>query len=287
MPFAARLVLPRDPEQLAAALEGRIAESRLEIERGLVGGLYQSGVRYRREDPGREDWQTAAQTFALGYGDCEDLVIWRVAELRDAGIDAWPIVLPIRRRLWHVVVEHADGYHEDPSAALGMLTPAIIKRTTTMEPEADIIDTPYARAAREADEVGALDDAAASIAAADADAQGVEASPEAIRPSVRWATTPRKDGTHDATVAIALRDGRTLRPTVHARTRRAALARAAMLARKYATDPRIAALIPPQAKAAVHALQLLGQAARAGRLANVARRVVRSRALRRVVRALW
>src|SRR5262249_7586502 len=44
--------------------------------------LYESGVRYEEEPPGRDDWQDIPETIALRVGDCEDLGCWRIAELR-------------------------------------------------------------------------------------------------------------------------------------------------------------------------------------------------------------
>lgn len=84
--------------------------------------LYGSGVRYQRE--GRERFSDAAATLRRGYGDCEDLAAWRVAELRNAGEDARPA---FRLRtfvggppLYHVLVARGDGRIEDPSRRLGM-----------------------------------------------------------------------------------------------------------------------------------------------------------------------
>lgn len=82
--------------------------------------LYSGKVRYVREPPGRERWQSAKETAARGYGDCEDLVGYRVAELIRSGINARPKVLEINPTLRHVVVQHPDGTIEDPSAKLGM-----------------------------------------------------------------------------------------------------------------------------------------------------------------------
>jgi hypothetical protein len=89
--------------------------------------LFESGVVYRREKPGREVWQTPAQTYRKLAGDCEDLATWRVAELRRAG---YPAKVRVKRggfRLWHIYVRYFDGTRwvdEDPSKLLGMKGPA-------------------------------------------------------------------------------------------------------------------------------------------------------------------
>ena len=87
-------------------------------------GLYASGVRYREEPAGEEDWQDIPETLARGTGDCEDLACWRIAELRvRSGEHAIPF-LKCRARdervLYHVAVRRLDGTLEDPSRALGM-----------------------------------------------------------------------------------------------------------------------------------------------------------------------
>lgn len=88
--------------------------------------LYESGVRYRRERPGREDWLTVPSILERGHGDCEDLASWRIAELRLTGIRAHPRIT-FRRfgpggrfSLYHITLVYPDGRVEDPSRLLGM-----------------------------------------------------------------------------------------------------------------------------------------------------------------------
>lgn len=88
--------------------------------------LYASGVRYRREEPGREDWLTVPSILARGYGDCEDLACWRIAELRLQGLHVQPRIT-FRRfgpggrfSLYHITLKWPDGRIEDPSRLLGM-----------------------------------------------------------------------------------------------------------------------------------------------------------------------
>lgn len=89
--------------------------------------LYDSGVRYMREPPGREDWQDTGTTIDRRFGDCEDLSCWRAAELRVRdGIEASAFA-EYRGTfngvdLYHIRVRFPDGRIEDPSAALGMPT---------------------------------------------------------------------------------------------------------------------------------------------------------------------
>lgn len=84
--------------------------------------LYASGVRYRREPPGREEWEPIPVVLTKGWGDCEDLASWRAAELRVTGEDphARVHVYQSAPTTWHVVVRRGDGSIEDPSRKLGM-----------------------------------------------------------------------------------------------------------------------------------------------------------------------
>ena len=86
--------------------------------------LYESGIRYEEEPPGRDDWQDIPETLLLRVGDCEDLGCWRVAELRTRVREhAVPYVkksLSGHRTVYHVAVRRADGRLEDPSRILGM-----------------------------------------------------------------------------------------------------------------------------------------------------------------------
>lgn len=89
-------------------------------------GLYQSRVVYKEEGyKESEDWKDIPHVLADGFGDCEDLATWRVAELRHRGVRA-RIAVKMRRladiTLFHVLVRYPDGRLEDPSKRLGMKT---------------------------------------------------------------------------------------------------------------------------------------------------------------------
>ena len=87
--------------------------------------LYRSGVRYRNEDPtkGYEDFAIIPAILGRGWGDCDDLCPWRVAELQEQGEKAG-IRIKWKRtpngKLYHVQVRRANGTIEDPSRILGM-----------------------------------------------------------------------------------------------------------------------------------------------------------------------
>lgn len=88
--------------------------------------LYESSVIYRPEVG--ETWKDIFYILADGFGDCEDLACWRIAELRHAGINARPyikwVVRDSKTRM-HALVRWPDGRVEDPSRALGMNGPII------------------------------------------------------------------------------------------------------------------------------------------------------------------
>lgn len=98
--------------------------------------LYRAGVRYAEEPPNEaklghvgktervEEFAAIPAIIERGWGDCDDLAPWRVAELREAG-EAAKIRIQWKRsangqKMYHIVVRRADGSIEDPSARLGM-----------------------------------------------------------------------------------------------------------------------------------------------------------------------
>jgi hypothetical protein len=113
---------------------------------GPYPSLYSSGVVYQAEPEGQEDWCDIPTVLAQGWGDCEDLACWRVAEYRRMGIHAVPyikwkhipyaeLVMLAQTGQWvpppsgiphdgiiliHVMVQLPDGSIECPSARLGM-----------------------------------------------------------------------------------------------------------------------------------------------------------------------
>jgi hypothetical protein len=115
-------------EAIEAVAEGLVRLNEWFFDTASVSGvetpsLYESGIRYRREPPGEEWWENAAD--ALGVvadrsGDCEDLSAYRAAELRvfEGDPDARVRIIRTPRGTFHAVVEHGDGTIEDPSRIL-------------------------------------------------------------------------------------------------------------------------------------------------------------------------
>lgn len=111
------------------ALEALICSNRLYLSMHHCPMLYESGVRYEEEPLGQpyEDFSAVPIVLARGWGDCDDLVSWRIAELRNQGENAkvrlkWQYDPGKRARMYHVLVRRANGQVEDPSLRLGMGT---------------------------------------------------------------------------------------------------------------------------------------------------------------------
>lgn len=112
-------------EALVFGLGGQSYAQMVDPEtRGKIPPLYGGRIRYKRELPRREEWQAALETAQRGYGDCEDLVAYRLGELRLQGINAYPKILAINPALRHVVLTYRNPagqlIEEDPSRKLGM-----------------------------------------------------------------------------------------------------------------------------------------------------------------------
>ena len=106
-------------------LDALVVVNRLYLRSHHVPPLYKSGVRYLQEpaDGKPEEFAAIPVVLARGWGDCDDLAPYRVAELQEAGEKAriritWRRVG--KRRTYHVLVRRADGRIEDPSRLLGM-----------------------------------------------------------------------------------------------------------------------------------------------------------------------
>lgn len=87
--------------------------------------IYQAGVHYEEEPPGREEWQDIPSTVLIGNGDCEDLATWCAAQyvvrqrLQARPTFVWRL-RPSGAYLYHIQTTLPDGSVEDPSRVLGM-----------------------------------------------------------------------------------------------------------------------------------------------------------------------
>lgn len=114
-------------------LYGVVLTNSLQIRRKLVPPIYESGVKFRPEPwQGKfEEFADALTTYRRGWGDCDDLVAWRVAELRTIGdrrlgLHPCKATIKIYWRTsggFHCEVRMPDGSVEDVSRFLGMGKP--------------------------------------------------------------------------------------------------------------------------------------------------------------------
>lgn len=85
--------------------------------------LYRSGIRFQPEPQhglGAEDFALPNVTYSQRWGDCDDLCIYRIWELRVMGEPATcnAIWVPNTSQV-HVRVRRANGSLEDPAVILG------------------------------------------------------------------------------------------------------------------------------------------------------------------------
>lgn len=128
-------------ECLCRINEWHLRRSLRRAQKGLsdtvIPPIYASGVIHRRREPGPDDWLDVPAVLQQRCADSEDLVAWRVAELRVSGVAAEPVVGRVSRREliarghrerslpsrdeWFVRcgVRTPDGKIEDPSRILG------------------------------------------------------------------------------------------------------------------------------------------------------------------------
>ena len=108
-------------EEIECLLEGLVRLDLSQLRRGLAPPIYQQKkVRYKREERGREEWQSAVHAMRKGGADCEDLAAWCAASYRLVGVNAKAIVKQVAPGLKHCLVLLPDGRIEDPSKRLGM-----------------------------------------------------------------------------------------------------------------------------------------------------------------------
>jgi hypothetical protein len=103
-------------------LAALVRVDRMLLREGMVPPLYQTDVRYRQEPAGQpyEEFADALTCLERGWGDCDDLSAWRVADLLEQGVDASLLfdaapVAPGKRRLVHCLVRLPANGREDPS----------------------------------------------------------------------------------------------------------------------------------------------------------------------------
>ena len=85
--------------------------------------LYDAGIRYKPEDPKKEEWLLIPDLYKKKVGDCEDLGAALAAFYIVDGYDAEAFAKRTGAKRFHTLVEVEKGdefFVEDPSRVLGM-----------------------------------------------------------------------------------------------------------------------------------------------------------------------
>ena len=111
-----------------------------ELKRRPLPDFYSLKLRYCPEPTSNaaEEWVDPYVVMERGYGDCDDLVIFRLGQILAASnwsladgtgtLPAWPCIAWERGTgNYHVLIRHRDGSTEDPAKIM-------LKRYGEMEP---------------------------------------------------------------------------------------------------------------------------------------------------------
>ena len=124
--------MPGDGLDLSFSIRDAIlAQARIwarELKRKPLKPFYQYPIRYRPEpvDSLAEEWVDPYTVVKRGHGDCDDLVIFRLAQIfNEHGVDlddlyaklpAWPSVArELGTGRYHVLIGFPDNHYEDPA----------------------------------------------------------------------------------------------------------------------------------------------------------------------------
>lgn len=131
--FQGKSDLDRSRLAITGLMDGLVTANRIWLAAYRdTPALYDSPVLYQAEKQ-TEIWCDIPTILEKGFGDCEDLACWRIAELRNQGINAMPFITwrdnpgKIGGTIYHALVRWPDGRIEDPSRALGMRHPVTRK----------------------------------------------------------------------------------------------------------------------------------------------------------------
>jgi len=108
---------------LCALTELLVPEASRSLKKASVPPLYKSGVKYEKQNPRACAFRMPPDVLKRKAGDCKQLVLWRMAELANAGEKATPRVIWLNNKTGlqaHILLRRADGNLEDPSVILGM-----------------------------------------------------------------------------------------------------------------------------------------------------------------------
>jgi len=114
----------RAADELIALFEFSMARARREAAK--LPPLYMAGVKYVPQPKEACAFRPPADVHKRRGGDCKQLVLWRIAELRNTGEHATPRIIWVADKAGfraHAQVRRVNGDIEDPSYNLGMKKP--------------------------------------------------------------------------------------------------------------------------------------------------------------------
>jgi hypothetical protein len=109
--------------EICQCIEVAMSRARREVKARKVPHLHKSGVKYVAQDSRACALRPPTDVLKRGGGDCKQLVLWRIAELRESGVHATPRIIWLADKKGlraHAQVRLPDGSTEDPSYNLGM-----------------------------------------------------------------------------------------------------------------------------------------------------------------------
>ncbi len=105
-------------QKLLFLLEATVRANQEELRsKGSYPLLYESGVVYKEEPPGKENWADIPTVLNHKWGDCEDLAAWLCAELREVFKVPCRPFLKFRKRggafRYHALLILPNGWRND------------------------------------------------------------------------------------------------------------------------------------------------------------------------------
>lgn len=109
--------------EICQCIEVAMSRARREIRSGRIPPLHKSGVKYVPQDSRACALRPPSEVLKRQGGDCKQLVLWSIAEHREAGVNSKPRIIWLADKKGlraHAQERMPDGSINDPSFNLGM-----------------------------------------------------------------------------------------------------------------------------------------------------------------------
>lgn len=115
-------------ETICKLIDLAVEDAQKQLRSNRIPSIYSSGVRFILQPPQACAFRLPLDVFKRKQGDCKQLVVWRLAELRNQGENAkpriiWPSEIDGKKTEGlqaHAQIRRANNSIEDPSIHLGM-----------------------------------------------------------------------------------------------------------------------------------------------------------------------